>query len=932
MSGRRRLLLLTLGAWAALPLTEPARATGAAASIDLDRCAREFAARPEARQSARCFWVAGGAGDRQAAGRAVGELLARHPENPGLQLYLALLQPSARDEWLYRAAAGGFAGRDATGEFLARYDLVQLLLKQGRLDEAAGELERVAAVAPASDAGSRANNVALVHVQRARLLYLSGDLERAGTELDRVPPGPLRDESWLVMANTVHLDSGRTDRAWDECLRLAAPGLSHFYRAKGLYCQARVLLSRSDELPSAADRGRIQQAAREAIHEAAAAGDGSVAARAHSLLLMLAPTEAEAAGELQGCLAVAPADFEKRLCLRALARRLAAVGQIPPPAVQRALGAMALDDPTVRAQEYGDQMRVSWTSRPLDEFLRDGRRALDEIEALRARQAGAEIRMGSFSTWAEEYAWFAGRLLLAAGAGRCPSCLDLAFDTTERLRARGLAESLGTAGPGRQGDSSSPRRLAALGVALRNLAERERDTSLPASERAHAARDRAPLAAEETHLRRLAAAAPSPDPATAPAGQASLATVQRLLRPDEALLSFQIASWTNWSGDFGGGAWLVVATHAGRHFYRLAELGRGALRREVADLLESQREAHRIALTAALYRQLLAPALADLPAAVDRLIVAPDDDLHRLPFAALRETPDSAPLVSRYQIDIIPSATLWTRWRSAAPEPPAARPALVLADPPAPSAAERQTFQTAGIELPAAPLPGARQESRAVLRYLGWGSDRRTGREVSPAALNRPPDRLRRFALVHFAAHSIIDDRNPDRSGIWLGPAPGFAGLLQVPAIVQLRCDGRLVVLSTCSGNGGPLLRGEGVMSLAHAFFQARARTVVASLWPLTDDDAEALLRGFYRHLGEGDAVSAALRLAQIERLQEGPDTPIAAWAGLVALGDGSLIPFPGGRHPWAPLWWLAGGTVALLALLTVALLVLGRRRGPRTS
>jgi len=191
---------------------------------------------------------------------------------------------------------------------------------------------------------------------------------------------------------------------------------------------------------------------------------------------------------------------------------------------------------------------------------------------------------------------------------------------------------------------------------------------------------------------------------------------------------------------------------------------------------------------------------------------------------------------------------------------------------------------------------------------------------VTGVALIRLPDAERltfvESTLVHFAAHSIVDDRDPQRSGIWLSPSPGRRGLLQAADIVKLGFDGRLVVLATCSSNGGPFLRGEGVMSLAHAFFQARARTVVASLWPQIDTDAEALVTGFYRYLSQGASVAAALRLAQLELLRKDPRLPVAAWAGMAVLGDGDLVPFPGGRHSWA-VWWLAVAGASLLSLVT---------------
>src|SRR6185295_5855828 len=81
-----------------------------------------------------------------------------------------------------------------------------------------------------------------------------------------------------------------------------------------------------------------------------------------------------------------------------------------------------------------------------------------------------------------------------------------------------------------------------------------------------------------------------------------------------------------------------------------------------------------------LFRDLLRPALSALPPGVDRLVVVPDDLLHRLPFAALREAKDREPLGARFEVAIVPSATLWLRWRQAS-RVAGAQSALVLADP-----------------------------------------------------------------------------------------------------------------------------------------------------------------------------------------------------------------------------------------------------------
>jgi CHAT domain-containing protein len=900
------------------------------------QCAQRFAAHPQEREAASCFFVeATRSGAREEGSRWLRRLLTDYSHNPGLEFNLAKLEPAPeRAEKLFRAAAGEFLPRDPEGEFAARYNLVERLLSQGLVDEAGLEVERLAAAARAFGAQLRTRYTALAKISRARWLISSGDLRQAGLLLDEVPPGPLRNQLWLAPASTAHIETGQLERAWDECMQLSQLAISHYDQASGFYCQARVLVERMAELPADANRNEIHKVVRRAIVEAESGNNWTVAARAHWLLAMLSQGGEQLKVELQRCLDVAHGDSDKRLCLRAFGRYQASVGKAPSREPAGAVRGLDLDDPIARAQGWGDQMRVSWRTRSFEEFIRDAQRGLSEIERLRAKQADSAVQAGLFSTWSDDYYWFSGRLLETALAKRCPSCVDLAFGVVEGLRARTLHDILVAAGVevGAAPPNTAP--LVALRVAIERVAKRRSDGSLPLQERTYAQSDLFALTAKENQLRHHAApglAAPTGStnaalPAAPSIAFASLPAVQAMLAPDEALLSFQIAPWQDWTGDFGGGSWLVVATRTARRCYRLGEMGRSDLRNGVADLFEHRSQPRSWQATE-LYRRLLGPALDELPAGVKRLIVVPDDHLHRLPFAALRATPTSEPLAWRYQISIVPSATLWAHWRRAPKPPPVDRPALVLADPRPPTPDAQKTFQAAGITVPNERLPAARREADAVVRFLGRGCERRVDGAVSEAAILDQRLTLRRFALVHFAVHSIVDDRDPSRSGIWLSPSPGHDGLLQAAEITKLGFDGRLVVLSTCSSNGGPFLRGEGVMSLAHAFFQARARTVVASLWPQLDTDAEALLTGFYRHLSQGASVAAALRLAQLDLLRQNPLLPPAAWAGMVVLGDGELVPFPGGQRPWTLRWLLAAATAALL-LFVVAVLAMRARHG----
>ena len=90
------------------------------------------------------------------------------------------------------------------------------------------------------------------------------------------------------------------------------------------------------------------------------------------------------------------------------------------------------------------------------------------------------------------------------------------------------------------------------------------------------------------------------------------------------------------------------------------------------------------------------------------------------------------------------------------------------------------------------------------------------------------------------------------------------------------------------------------------------ARAVVGSLWRLEDRATARFFDDFYRHLARGVSLSEALHRAQKDQIRRG--APPSAWAGIVVIGDGSLVPVPGrnGRHHPG---WPIGIAVLLLAL-----------------
>jgi len=563
-----------------------------------------------------------------------------------------------------------------------------------------------------------------------------------------------------------------------------------------------------------------------------------------------------------------------------------------------------------------------------DAALEASHRSVRSVEAVRNLQVDTLARARTVKYNLSIFESFVG-WLLREDTGRSPEDIATAFDILERMRARSLLDELDAAGAKSSGDGPLAderenvlRRIAVVQRALM-LADLDRDERLDQLDRLRA------LERNERGLRvRLAAE----NPLVAQVRQPRLAgvrEVQESLRENEALVSFQIADWTR-KDFFYGGSWIVVVTANDVEAYRIADQSELVPALEMYRAVMMDTGTTPVGGSARLYRDLFGTALDKLPKSVQRLIIVPDGALHGLPFGTLRATAGSLPLTLRYEIDVVPSATLWRRWRQRK-RPGERVPALAFADPRWNESAHaldpaetREGVLGDTVELRG--LPFALREGKALVRRLGGSSELLTGVRASESRLKSLD--LSRFDVLHFATHTMIDHDRPERSGVLLSPGDGAEdGLLQMREIVELGLDGNTVVLSACRSATGRLIPGEGVTGLAQAFFVGGARIVIGSLWPLKDDEAAVFFDAFYGHLAQGTSASAALNGARRELIESGAED--SSWAAIVLLGDGDFIPFPGGRPPSRrPAIWIA--VVALLAVVfSVVLFSRNRRAAP---
>lgn len=176
------------------------------------------------------------------------------------------------------------------------------------------------------------------------------------------------------------------------------------------------------------------------------------------------------------------------------------------------------------------------------------------------------------------------------------------------------------------------------------------------------------------------------------------------------------------------------------------------------------------------------------------------------------------------------------------------------------------------------------------------------------------------FRVLHLAMHAFTVDEDPMSSGMVFSPFADSAGysLLHAAEIYGMTLPAELAVLSACKTGTGQFKRGEGLMSLAHAFRYAGCRAIVPSLWQVEDQATQKIMDLFFRHLKKGKSKAEALRLAKLEFLQNA--SPIEAhpflWSSFVLIGDPQPLSKP---LPWTRILFFVILGLAL-ALLTTKL------------
>ncbi|MBF0239436.1 MAG: CHAT domain-containing protein [SAR324 cluster bacterium] len=114
-------------------------------------------------------------------------------------------------------------------------------------------------------------------------------------------------------------------------------------------------------------------------------------------------------------------------------------------------------------------------------------------------------------------------------------------------------------------------------------------------------------------------------------------------------------------------------------------------------------------------------------------------------------------------------------------------------------------------------------------------------------------------------------------------------GILTAMEVLDLDLSGtRMVVLSACETGLGEVRDGEGIYGLRRAFQEAGAQSVIASLWPVSDDATQRLMTEFYKNYFSGISPGKALKQAKQILMTVPEFSPPNFWSSFVLVSSGN--------------------------------------------
>jgi CHAT domain-containing protein/Flp pilus assembly protein TadD len=391
----------------------------------------------------------------------------------------------------------------------------------------------------------------------------------------------------------------------------------------------------------------------------------------------------------------------------------------------------------------------------------------------------------------------------------------------------------------------------------------------------------------------------------------ALQTVQKLLKPEEALL-LQL------TGETGTFVFLVRQNDVKLGHIDMNKID---LHRYVTSLrkgLVAHRPPFDTAAAHYLYQNLILPFESNLKG-IRNIIAVVDGAMQTLPLSVLLVSPAAPPesssnfqqldfLALHYALSVVPSVSSFEALRSLVKPSESKEPFMGFGDPDlnGPTPGEREipadvvNKSVASIDLKTLrlePLPATRDELMALAKLLKAGENSLFFGEKATESAVKTTD-LSRYRIVAFATHGLLaGESGLAEPALVLTPSNTETniddGLLTASEIANLKLDADWVILSACN-TAGPEGRpgAEGLSGLAKAFFYAGSRSLMVSHWYVESDSTVLLTTRAIQEFSEDPTIGRAEALRRaMQVLMKGDSKPEYAhpffWAPFVIVGEG---------------------------------------------
>ena len=272
----------------------------------------------------------------------------------------------------------------------------------------------------------------------------------------------------------------------------------------------------------------------------------------------------------------------------------------------------------------------------------------------------------------------------------------------------------------------------------------------------------------------------------------------------------------------------------------------------------------------------------------NEITIVPDGPLFLSPFAAFVDQ-HSKFLSETFTIRLIPTLASLKMLAEFPGSYHSTTGALLVGDPWVGSVRIGTKGQRKGKKKRLPQLPAAKREVEMIGKIVK--TEPLTGERATKEEVLR---RLHSVVLVHIAAHG-----KAETGEIALSPnptqLPGIPKeedyLLKMEDVKNAKMQAKLVVLSCCHSGRGEI-KSEGVVGIARAFLGAGARSVLASLWAISDEATQEFMRNFYNNLAKGLCASKCLNQAMKVMRESDRFSRVEHWAPFVLIGDDVTLDF----------------------------------------